>query len=196
VAAPLTPARREEIKVEAYRLSLQGHSAREIARKFGVDHHTISRYLKEEAHRRRQSRPDYQQYIADSHRQVIRRAWEELDRAPTAHAVAQLLHALNASLSALTTVTGAAPPKRTEAEIFHHTKAWEQGLGLLSPEELSALELLFRKVQGEISQNTNVLEEIIERYRSGNLGRDTDNIVELMPVAEEDSPLPPAGEPR
>jgi hypothetical protein len=180
--------------VEAYRLSLKGHSAREIARQLEVDHKTITRYLKQEALRRREARPDYQQYIADSHRQAIRRCWEELDRAPTAHAVAQLLHALNASLTALTTVTGAAPLKRTEAEIFHHSQAW-QGLGLLSPEELTALELLFAKVQGEISQNTNVLEEIIEQYRSGKLGGDTDNVVELVPIAEEDSPAEEVGSP-
>ena len=169
MARPLTPAQRQELSVEAYELSLRGLSAREIARRFNVSHKTISSYLRAEAARRREERPDYQQYLLDGHRKVVKRCWDELERDPSPHATAQLLHALNAALNSLELLAGVRPPTRSKTEITHDTRSWERGLERLSEPELLALEMLHKKVHGQIDKDTDVLEQIIRKYQAGEL---------------------------
>jgi len=55
----------------------------------------------------------------------------------------------------------------------------------LSDAELGAIELLLRKVTGKIGQEVDVLGQITERYRAGELGVREDNIMELVPLEEE-----------
>ena len=187
MARPLTPAQREDRAAEAYRLSLKGYGSREIGRLLDVSHTTAQAYVRAETTRRRAERPDFQQYVIDAHRQAIARCWEELDRNPTSHAAAQLLHALNSALASLTTVTGAAPPKRTEADIRHRTEASVRGLELLTTPELRALQLLCNKAAGRMGPEVDVLELIVERYRAGELGDENNVVVELVPIEEAES---------
>jgi hypothetical protein len=185
VARPLTPAQREELSVEAYELSLRGHSARELARRFGVSHKTISSYLRAEAARRRDERPDYQQYALDNHRKAVQRCWEELDKNPTAHAVAQLLHALNAALGSIELIAGVRAPTRSKTELSLDVQLLDQGLPLLSDAELTALMMLFKKMSNEIDEDTDVLAEIVRKYEAGKLRDDSDEPLELAPVEEQ-----------
>ena len=186
MARPLTPAQRQELSVEAYELSLRGLSAREIARRFNVSHKTISSYLRAEAARRREERPDYQQYLLDGHRKVVKRCWDELERDPSPHATAQLLHALNAALNSLELLAGVRPPTRSKTEITHDTRSWERGLERLSEPELLALEMLHKKVHGQIDKDTDVLGLIIRKHQAGELVIRADPLELEEPDEEEE----------
>ena len=186
MAAPLTPAQREELSVEAYELSLRGNSAREIGRRLGVSHKTISSYLRAEAARRRDERPDYHQYALDSHRKAVRRCWEELDKNPTAHATAQLLHALNAALGSIELIAGVRAPTRSKTEVSLDVQLFDQGLPLLSDAELEALTLFIKKMEGSIDKDTDVLAEIVRKYEAGEFRGDPDDLLELEPLEEEE----------
>lgn len=186
MARPLSPAKREEIAHEAYRLSTRGKSSREVARILGVSHTTVQAHVRSEIARRRENRPDFQQSLIDAHMQVLDRLWEELDRNPTSHAVAQLSHACNAALASLAALTGANPPRRSEADIHHHTQeAWSRGFETLSGPELAAFMLLLGKVEGKVAAAADVVSEIVRQYQSGTLVLE-DNIVEIHPAELEE----------
>jgi hypothetical protein len=136
VARPLTPALREECSQQAYELSLRGLSARAIGRELGISHKTALSYVRSEAERRHAERPDFTQYALDAHRLTISRCWEELDKAPSPHATAQLLHALNAALNSIELIAGVRAPTRSKAEVTNGLRSLERGLALLSDSEL------------------------------------------------------------
>jgi IS30 family transposase len=186
VAAPLTPARREELLPKVYERSLRGVSAREIGREFGISHKTVISYLQKEAQRRRAEHPDYRQYALDSHREAVRRTWDELDKNPSPHAAAQLIHALNTSLNSIELITGVRAPTKSQAEVLHKDALDAFEPHRLSWEELTAFEMLLKKSMGETDEDTDVLAEIIRQYETGELQKDDpDKLLELEPVEEE-----------
>jgi predicted transcriptional regulator len=186
MARPLTPARREEISAEAYQLSLRGHSTRAIAKELGVSPRTISSYLKKEAARRRTERPDHVQHAVDSYRQAVRRCWEELEKDPSPHAVAQLIHALNTSLSSIDLINGVRAPSKS---ITYDAANPYDGLERLSDAELGAFRLLVWKMSGQISGDADVLALITKRYAAGTLVAEDvdedDDLLELEPLEED-----------
>ncbi len=98
--------------------------------------------------------------------------WQELERDPSPYAVAQLCHALHATLVALAGLTGANAPTNRVAEAEARRRAEEivtEGCERLSAEEFGALCLLKSKMEGEVPPQQDVLAEIIKRYRAGTL---------------------------
>jgi|SRR5215207_6964575 len=160
MARRLTPAKRAELSVECYRLSLQGHSIREVARRVGVDHKTASRLIHEEAERNRAEKPNHYQKALDSHRQAVKRCWDELDRNPSPHSAAMLLNALNNALVNVDLITGVRASARLQADVNHHVTTLTQGIENLSPREMDVLEALIDKVLGDVDPNTPVLERM------------------------------------
>src|SRR5215211_2869954 len=148
MARRLTPAERAELGAEYYRLSLQGHSNREVARRVGVDHKTAARLIHEEAERNRAEKPDHYQKALDGHRQAIKRCWDELDKNPSPHSAAMLLNALNSALVNVDLITGVRAPARTKADVNHHVTL-DQGMSNLSDQELVVFEALIGKVMGD-----------------------------------------------
>jgi transcriptional regulator with XRE-family HTH domain len=168
VAANKTPAQREDLAHSAYELSLRGKSSREIAGKLGISHPTAATYVKAETERRRAERPDIAPWLIDGHRKAMARAWEELDERPSAHASAQLLHALNSALSSIATVAGANAPRQVD---LHHSgrsarDAIPDGLQRLPLEEKRLFLALFLKVLGTDVEEELIAEaaEVIEIY--------------------------------
>jgi IS30 family transposase len=188
MARPLTPAQREEISAQAYQLSLAGRSTRAIAKELGVTRDTITRYLKKEAARRRAERPDHAQHAVDSYRQAVRRCWEELEKDPSPHAVAQLIHALNTSLSSIDLINGVRAPSKS---ITYDANNPYDGLERLSNAELGAFKLLIWKMSGQISEDVDVLALITKRYAAGTLAAeafgDEDDVLELEPLEDADA---------
>jgi len=166
---------------------LRGVSARDIGREFGISHKTVLSYLQKEAQRRRAEHPDYRQYALDSHREAVRRTWDELDKDPSPHAAAQLIHALNSSLNSIELITGVRAPTRSQAEVLHRDALDGVELHRLSWEELQAFEMLFKKTIGETDEDTDVLAEIVRLYEAGELRKDDpEALLELEPVEEEE----------
>ena len=183
MAAPLTPAQREELSAEAYSLSLRGFSAREIGRQLDVSHKTVSSYVKAESERRAAERPDYRQFALDSHRQAIRRCWDELDKNPSPHATAQLLHALNAGLSSIELIAGVRAPTKHKTETRHELQDFDPDR--LSEAEAVALGMLLSKMEGKTE--ADVVAVIAQRHEAGDLVFGSEDLIELEPV-EEDLP--------
>jgi predicted transcriptional regulator len=189
MARPLTLAQREEISAQAYQLSLAGRSTRAIAKELGVTRDTVSRCLKKEAARRRAERPDHAQHAVDSYRQAVRRCWEELEKDPSPHAVAQLIHALNTSLSSIDLINGVRAPSKS---ITYDANNPYDGLERLSNAELGAFKLLIWKMSGQISEDVDVLALITKRYAAGTLaaeafGAEDDDVLELEPLEDPDT---------
>jgi DNA-binding CsgD family transcriptional regulator len=97
MAAPLTPAQRDEYGTEAYRLSLRGQSAPTIARTLGVSEKTVDRLLKIERERVRARRDkedhgdaDLVQFLGEQDA-VLADVWRRLEEVkPDAAIVASL----------------------------------------------------------------------------------------------------------
>ncbi len=181
VAAPLTPAQREEASAQAYSLSLRGCSSREIGRQLGVSHKTAGRLVRAESERRAAERPDYRQFALDSHKRAIARCWDELDKNPSPHACAQLLHALNAGLSSIELIAGVRAPTRSRTEVRHELGGID--LGRLSEAEMVALQMLLEKAEGNI--DADVVAAIATRYEAGALVFGDERFLELEPVGED-----------
>ncbi len=166
MAKPLSPAQREELLGEAYRLSLRGYSAREIGRTLGVSDKTAGKLVRHEAQRRSAERPDYLQRAIDSHQQLIRRIWQVLDhRNPSDHALAQLAHAVTNAQSQLDKITGVLAPVKADVRM---TIAQEPYAANLADGPLQAVAILLKAgAAGEDGQDA--LKEILARYQNGTL---------------------------
>jgi hypothetical protein len=166
-------------------LSLRGCSSREVGRRLNISHKTASLYIKAETERRRAERPDPYQQSIDGHREALSRAWEELDKSPSPHAAAQLLHAVNAALNSIDLLNGTRAPTRSKREI-NIDVSLDQGFERLSGAELGALELLAAKMAGRIDENTDVLREILQRHETGTLTEvEHYPVLELEPTEED-----------
>jgi transcriptional regulator with XRE-family HTH domain len=169
MAGRLAPARREDLAYECYELSAKGLSLREIARRKGVSHPTVSNLISEESLRRRKHTDDHLIKSLAAKWAVVSRLWEELNGSPSSHAAANLGRALRGLLSDIDKVTGVIAPTRVEhrAEVSvviqNALKAW---YGRLNGEELELLFMLAEKAEGGgIHKDVNVVELAFERYR-------------------------------
>src|SRR5919199_2935706 len=152
--ARLPAARGEELKAQAYKMSLEdGMSMRAIARQLGIDSHTVSALIREAAAQARES-------IDLTYARTFRartRLLEDLEKQLTkegvsAHAKAQIAHAINSTLDSLDLLAGTRAPTKTAiaARLTSRTSSsagasdgWY--LDRLSQSELWVFELLVRK---------------------------------------------------
>ncbi len=98
MSSRLSPAKREELMVSAYELSLEGHTFREIGRRLGLSHSTISEMVRTEAEKRRKSVDLQVQRLVDMNMKAVNRLWAELNQNPSGTATANLVIALRGLL--------------------------------------------------------------------------------------------------
>jgi hypothetical protein len=117
-------------------------------------------------------------------RKLAERLWEEFHNSPSAHAAANLGHALRGVLADVDKITGVISPTRYE----HKTevtltlqKALQGWVSRLNQEEQVIVEWLIDKAEGgETAQEVNVVELAFERWkRHGTLLDASAEIVEV-----------------
>ena len=182
----LTPAEREERAYECYELSSKGLSAREIGRRTGLSHPTVSNLIGEEVERRRSAREDHRMKSVAMKMKTVERMWAELDSSPSSHAVAQLGHALRGLLADVDLITGVRAPTKT-ANVHHHVVEnirdafYQTYFRALADDEFTMFELLYYKTPGDhhaIPQDVDVVKLAFEYYqRNGSLeGLDAESL--------------------
>jgi Helix-turn-helix domain len=176
MSSRLSPAKREELMVEAYELSLEGHTFREIGRRLGLSHSTIAEMVRTEADKRRRSVDLQVQRLVDMNMKGVNRLWAELNQNPSGHATANLILALRGLLQDVAKLSGAAPPSTHlhKVEVKHYVeqalKGWHQKL---NQEELEMLLRLAAKADERVPQDVCMVEEAFKEYsRRGTLQRD------------------------
>ncbi len=166
----LTLAERDSLGAQAYELSLEGRSAREIGRILGVSHHTVTSLVRAEGERRSAERPDRRQHALDSLRRAMRRAWEELDGNPSPHATAELLRALGTLQGEINKIDGVHAPQKVDARVSVHLEQ-ESYIHHLGDAPLAAVShILEAGSRGEDGEAA--LREVVARYRQGTLAGD------------------------
>jgi DNA-binding MarR family transcriptional regulator len=168
MSSRLSPAKREELMVSAYELSLEGHTFREIGRRLGLSHSTISEMVRTEAEKRRKSVDLQVQRLVDMNMKAVNRLWEELNRNPSGHATANLVHALRGLLQDIGKLSGATPPSLHyhKVDVKHSVEQMFQNwYGKLNSEELEMLMRLIAKIDESIPPDVCVVEGAVRVYR-------------------------------
>ena len=175
MAGRLPPAKREELMVSAYELSLEGHTFREIGRRLGLSHSTVSEMVRAEGEKRRKSVDLQVQRLVDMHMKGVNRVWAELNQNPSGTATANLVIALRGLLQDIGKLSGATPPSTHlhKVEVKHYVeqalKGWYEKL---NQEELEVLTRLGAKVDEKVQQDVCMVEEAFKEYsRRGTLER-------------------------
>jgi hypothetical protein len=184
----LSPAEREEKAHLCYELSLKGMSTREIGAHPDVQlsHPTVANLIGEEGERRRSAREDARMRSVAMKMKTVERMWAELDSSPSAHAVAQLGHALRGLLADVDLITGVRAPTKT-ANVHHHIVEnirdafYQTYFRALADDEFTMFELLYYKTPGDhhaIPQDVDVVKLAFEYYqRNGSLeGLDAESL--------------------
>ncbi len=184
MARRLTLAERDDFGARAYDLSLEGHSARAIARQLGISHHTVTSLIQAESARRSAERPDRRQHALDSLRRAMRRAWQELDGNPSPHATAQLLHALNSLQSEMNKIDGVHAPTKVDARVSVQQESY---VGNLADGPLEAVSIIL-EAASHGADGEDALAEVVHRYQAGtlagNLYVSSADLLELVPPEE------------
>lgn len=194
--ARLPAARREELKAQAYKMSLEdGMSMRAIARQLGIDPHTVSALIREAAAQARES-------IDLTYARTFRartRLLEDLEKQLTkegvsAHAKAQIAHAINSTLDSLDLLAGTRAPSksavsaRVSSSSSRGATADDYHMDRLSVEELWVFEKLVEKVtaseDGPELYHEDVVEVILEAAREGQLPTDVSDIFDSRSLLE------------
>src|ERR671933_354086 len=168
MAGRLPPAKRQELMVSAYELSLEGHTFREIGRRLGLSHSTISEMVRTEAEKRRKSVDLQVQRLVDMNMKAVTRLWEELNRNPSGHSTANLVHALRGLLQDIGKLSGAPPPSLHyhKVDVKHSVEQMFQNwYGKLNSEELEMLMRLIAKIDESIPPDVCVVEGAVRVYR-------------------------------
>lgn len=182
----LTPAQREQLSAECFELSLEGLSLREIGRRKGLSHPTVSNLISEESTRRRKQAEDHLQKSLAMKMKVVERLWSELHNNPSSHATANLGHALRGLLSDLDKLTGVIPPSQVHHKMDVQVvlnQALRNWVPRLNDDELQMLYLLACKAEGgDIPEETDVVRMAFERYsQQGTLKKSEPEIIEVIP---------------
>ena len=192
--ARLPAARREELKAEAYRLSLEdGLSYRQIAARLGIDPKTVSSLIREVASQARESIDLTYQRTYRARTRLLADLEEQLKaEGVSPHARAQLAHAFNATLDSLDLLAGTRAPTKSQStvrgrvDVRHEYSAVEAMLENLSYEEAWVLKRLMEKASAEPeeAQEMDVLSEIAEELRNGTLSATASPYLHALPEAD------------
>jgi len=129
----------------------------------------------------------------DSYWYIIRRIREELEQKdPSPHAVSQLAHAMNSALNSIDLIHDTRAPSRSQQHI-NIDVGMRGGFENLTYAQLTVLDMLLKKTQGEVAPAVDLMPEIVQRYSAGTLaekGPDCD-VLEIEAAAVDGDPHPP-----
>ena len=189
--ARLPAARREELKAEAYRLSLEdGLSYRQIAARLGIDPKTVSSLIREAASQARESIDLTYQRTYRARTRLLADLEEQLKaKGVSPHARAQLAHAFNATLDSLDLLAGTRAPSKSSmavrgrVDVRHEYAALEAAIENLTYGETWAMKRLMDKAcaEPEEAQEMDVLSEIVEEYQRGTLSEAANPYLHALP---------------
>src|SRR5919199_1799478 len=155
--ARLPAARREELKAQAYKLSLEeGLSYRQIAGRLGIDPKTVSTMIKEAASQARESIDLTYQRTYRARTRLLADLEEQLKaEGVSPHARAQLAHAFNSTLDSLDLLAGTRAPTKSQqtirgqVDVRHQHAAVEAAIENLTYGETWAMQKLMEKASAD-----------------------------------------------
>ena len=199
--ARLPMARREKLKSEAFRLSLEeGMSYRAIAKRLGIDPHTSSRLIKEAASEARQDIDLVYAKTLRARTKLLESLEEQLTReGVSAHGKAQIGHAINSTLDSIDLLVGTRAPTKsavaarvTSSSSSGKTAANALDLSSLTPAELWLYDLLFKKISVsdpgyELYKDLDVIGEVVAAHRAGTLPTDVSDFFDSRSLLNNDT---------
>ncbi len=116
----LPAAKRDEYRIEVWRLSGQGLYNTEIAERIGIHRHTVAKMLEDEKQRRRELMPDEDMASIRAYEAIFRESWRRINALPIETNAQNAVGYLNASIGArkaIDEITGVKAPAKNESTL-------------------------------------------------------------------------------